>query len=465
MLRTANILPLLIIMLFPTAAIAQAGGASSGDDVALDGGTVDSPAAYGEDEDFAEGEDEGNDWDFEMSGYGEMSFSWLDHGPDPTREGGSRGDSRLVFDQTRFVIELEGEFPYEIEFGAEVEFEHGGTGTAMEIGYEEFGEFETEIGKGGEVLVEEFYLGKGFGGGKFRVRAGRLYVAVGLLPDYHKPTEYLGSTRPESEVTVLPAVWNEMGAEFQANLGIFQLTAQVVNGLDSTGFSSQRWIASGHQARFELVRATDLAGVLRADVRPTDGVLVGASAYYGGTSRNRPSADLAQKCSDASGSNKREVAPCGYISAPLLIVEAHAAVDLAPVRARTAVIWGQLENAELISTKNRVLSNKLEVLRSEVGEQAIAAWGEVGLDVADFTALGAQHRIEPFVRAEYYDTMLNPSAGSYDNPRFETLLLSGGVGYAFHDAVTAKLDWTHRSHGTDALASENALRLGLGFVF
>lgn len=404
-------------------------------------------------------------WEFEMSGYGELQFSWLDHGPDPTREGGSRSDSRLVFDQTRFVIELEGEFPYEIEFGAEVEFEHGGTGTAMEIEYEEFGEFDTEIGKGGEVLLEELYLGKGFGGGKYRLRAGRLYVAVGLLPDYHKPTQYLGSARPESESTLLPAVWSEMGAEFRANLGIFELTAQVVNGLDSTGFSSQRWVASGQQTRFEFIRASDLAGVLRADARPLEGVLVGASAYYGNTTRNRPSADLAKQCADPSITNKRDVAPCGHISAPLLIIDAHAAVDLAPVRARAAVIWGHLNNAELISSKNRVLSNKLGVLRSEVAEQALAAWGELGVDIAHFTSLQPHHRVEPFVRVEYYDTMLNPPDTSFDNPRFETLLVSGGVGYALHDTITAKLDWTHRRHGTDAIASENTVRMGLGFVF
>jgi hypothetical protein len=404
-------------------------------------------------------------WELEVGGYGELHFSWLDYGPDPTRQGGSRADSRLVFDQTRFVVELEGEFPYDIEFEAEVEFEHGGTGAAREIEYEEFGEFETEIGKGGEVLVEELYLAKSFADGAIRVRAGRFYVAVGLLPEFHEPTDYLASARPESAETVLPGVWDEMGADVRARLGIFELTAQVVNGLDSTGFSSQFWVSSGHQASFELVRATDLAGVLRVDATPIDGLLLGASAYYGGTSRNRPSADLAQQCADGSTSDEREVAPCGYVDAALLIVDAHAAVDLAPVRARAAVVWGHLENADVISEKNRTLSNHLGVLRSEVAEQAVAAWAEVGVDVADFTTLSAHHRIEPFVRAEYYDTMFNRPEGSFDNPRFETYLLSAGVGYALRESITAKLDWTHRRHGTDALATENSARLGLGFVF
>ena len=39
---------------------------------------------------------------------------------------------------------------------AELEFEHGGTGITMEFDkLEEFGEFEMEVEKGGEVIVEK----------------------------------------------------------------------------------------------------------------------------------------------------------------------------------------------------------------------------------------------------------------------------------------------------------------------
>ena len=43
----------------------------------------------------------------------------------------------------------------QLEFEAEVELEHGGTGTSLELDYEEFGEFEQEVSKGGEVALEE----------------------------------------------------------------------------------------------------------------------------------------------------------------------------------------------------------------------------------------------------------------------------------------------------------------------
>src|SRR5690606_32195889 len=125
-----------------------------------------------------------------------------------------------------------------------------------------------------------------------------------------------------------------------------------------TAFSSQRWVAGGHQRRFELVRATDLAAVLRADVTRFEGLVFGASGYYGDTTRNRPKPDLVKACEEA---NEREVAPCGYVSAPLLLLDAHLSLDRGPWRAKALVMWGYLQNADDVSARNARLSNLLNV--------------------------------------------------------------------------------------------------------
>ena len=80
-----------------------------------------------------------------MGGYGDLQFAYYNHGLNQNREGGAQKDSRLTFDTTRLVLELEAGLPeYGLEAEMEVEFEHGGTGSAMELEYEEFGEFEQE---------------------------------------------------------------------------------------------------------------------------------------------------------------------------------------------------------------------------------------------------------------------------------------------------------------------------------
>ena len=194
---------------------------------------------------FAENEDPL--FKLRWSGYGDIRFSFYDYDENVlTNPEGSRSDSRAAFDLTRFVLNLEGEYePAELEFEAEIEFEHGGTGSALELEFEEFGEFDNDVENGGEVILEELYLKKEFDEG-FSVKVGRFYLGVGLLSASHTPLDYLATSRPEAEVTMIPAVWDEVGISLAKEFEWGAVTFQIVNGLDSSGFSSSRWIASGH---------------------------------------------------------------------------------------------------------------------------------------------------------------------------------------------------------------------------
>jgi hypothetical protein len=401
-------------------------------------------------------------WDIEFGGYGQLQFAWLDYGPDPTRDGGNRRDSRVVFDQTRFVLDIEGTMPLGFEFEAEIEFEHGGTGSALELEFEEFGEYEQEVEKGGEVLVEELYVSKAFFDESLEVKVGRFYTAVGLLSTLYEPTEYLGSRRPESETTVIPAVWDEMGLEASYETGFVKVTGQLINGLDSTGFSSQRWISLGHQRRFEQVRATGLAGVLRLDLEPVEGLVLGASAYRGGTSANRPKPDMALQC-DRDGDDT--VAPCGYLGAAVTIGDIHATYTGEHIRARALALYGHVENADVITERNRSLSNALEAPRTDISDNALAAWFELGWNLASSLDIDPRHRIEPYVRAEYYDTVFNPRDGMPDLPRFENYLATVGTGYTWSESVAFKLDYTHRWLGSESLRQQDEVRFSANFVF
>jgi hypothetical protein len=381
------------------------------------------------------------------SGYAELLFSYYDYGPDPTLPGGSAPDHRYVFDTSRLSVEMEVNYGHGLELEGEVEFEHGGTGSALELDYDEFGEFEQEVEKGGEVVLEELYVEKRFGP-RLAVKAGRFYVALGLLSDYHRPTDYLGTTRPESETTVIPAVWDEMGFEARVSVAGLRLTGQLVSGLDSSAFGSQNWVASGHQARFEEVRADGLAAVGRVDVMWFPGWVFGGSVYYGfDTNANRPKPDLDD------------------VDSPLLIGSVHLAADRGPLRLRGAALWGRLGNSEAISERNRRLSNDLGVPRTPVAQDAIAEWAEAGVDLAALTGHKGRHRVEPYVRVEHYDTMYATAGNVFDNPRFERTLVAVGVGHTWARRVTTKLDWSHRTFGNSALRAEDTVRLAFGAVF
>ncbi len=393
--------------------------------------------------------DESSPFRLNWNGYADILFSWFDHGQNQNRPGGSESDNRVEFDLTRFVLELEGEMPMGLGFEAELEFEHGGTGSAFEIEYEEFGEFEQEVEKGGEVLLEELYLSKKLGDwGELKV--GRFYVGYGLLSQLYKPSGYLAARRPESETMIIPAVWDEigMGLNYYVNDNL-ELVFQVVSGLDSTGFGSLNWIREGHQGKFETIQADGLAFVGRADYRFTDiGLMVGSSVYYGlNTNANRPKDDLED------------------VDSPLLLLDAHFVLRKERWYGTGVVIWGQLWNADDISTRNSRLSNNLSVARTPVADNALALWGEVGYDIGPYVGLGPWNSLKPFLRVDYYDSIFKPRESLFDNPRYERLVLTSGLSYSFADSVFVKLDYSYRRVGDSMLNNESTANLAFGWVY
>ncbi|MCB0354324.1 MAG: hypothetical protein KDD64_12390, partial [Bdellovibrionales bacterium] len=389
-----------------------------------------------------------SDFELSLSGYGETRFSLYDYDEDINNQEGSRSDSRATFDLSRFVVEIEGEYePAELEFEAEIEFEHGGTGVAKELEFDEFGEFEDEVENGGEVIVEELFVRKEFDE-NFSARIGRFYVGMGLLSDYYTPLDYLAVSRSEAETTVLPAQWDELGIELQAKNDFGTATFQIVNGLDSSGFSSSRWVASGHQEKFEVNKAENVAFVTRLDAHPwDDDVVVGASFYYApSTSDNRPREDV-----DVDGE--------------LFILDAHYHAIWDQLRSQGTVIWGSLSDSAAISERNGRLSNNLDVARTPVAEEALGLWSEVGYDVAPLLDVSDEHRIEPFFRFDYYDTFYAVEGDDFRNPRYERFVYTSGLAYTYRQLVTAKLDWSHRQYGASDFRDQNIIRFGVGFVY
>ena len=382
-----------------------------------------------------------------LSGYGEINYWRFDYGPDQkSLPEGSAPDSRALIDVTRLALELEAELLPHLELEAEVEFEHGGTGGALELEYEEFGEFEQEVEKGGEVIVEELYIKRSFGE-TLNVSAGHFYVAVGLLSSLYHPLDFYGTVRSEAETSMIPALWHETGIEASGRVRLWRWRLQVINGLDATGFSSQRWVAGGHQLRFEQVRADDLAIAGRVDFEPAPGALIGLSLYRGDSAGNRPKPDM-------KGT-----------SAHVTISDIHAHFTGSRLRARGLFLYGRLGNAAAVSARNRTLSNNLDVLRSPVASAANALYLEAGYDILPWLATRPWERLDLFARYDDYDTMAEVPDGFFDNPRFDRRVYTLGLNYALAGKLVLKADYAMRRLGAARFNDENTLGLALGFQF
>ncbi|MFV0267332.1 MAG: hypothetical protein ACK5HT_09375, partial [Draconibacterium sp.] len=82
---------------------------------------------------------------FRFGGYGEILFQNMNYGPDRYNyPDGSQPDNRSLIDLPRLILAFDYKFRSDIELSVEIEIEHGGTGSALELEYEEMGEYEME---------------------------------------------------------------------------------------------------------------------------------------------------------------------------------------------------------------------------------------------------------------------------------------------------------------------------------
>jgi hypothetical protein len=375
-----------------------------------------------------------------------MLYQHFDYGPNQRATlQGSKEDSRALIDIPRFILEAKYNFLPDIFVTSEIEFEHLGTGSALELEYEEFGEYEFEVEKGGEVEIEELFISKSFSDG-INIRVGKFPLPFSLLNKAHKPTNFFTTVRPESEKMIIPVLWTETGIEFFGTAYNFNYRVAMVNGLDAAGFSSERWIAEGHQTHFETVSATNLAVVARLDYAPLAKILIGGSVYYGNSSDNRP------KPEDMEG-----------IDANVTVISLHTQYLESPLIIRGDFIYGSLENSDIVSQRNARLSTNIQYPRSPVAKNAAAWYAEGGYDIFPFFSQFSEYKLYPFVRYEHYNTMQEVEEGVFANARFKRSILTFGINFIWNNEIVLKLDYASREVGGGDYNTENTLGFGVGY--
>lgn len=219
-----------------------------------------------------------------IGGYGEVAFSrnfYSDSGNRYSSASLHKDDpNHGRFDIPHAVIYLGYDFGKGWTFGTEIEFEHGGTGSAIEYEAEESIEFEQEQEKGGEVELEQFWIQKSFGKWA-NIRAGHIVVPVGLTNAHHEPLNFFTVYRPEGENTIMPSTWHQTGVSFWGRYKDFRYEAQLLAGLNADQFTNTGWIHKGHKSPLEFDVANKYAVSLRIDNYSIPGLRIGVSGYYG----------------------------------------------------------------------------------------------------------------------------------------------------------------------------------------
>ncbi|MFT5234921.1 MAG: hypothetical protein ACI90A_000283 [Shewanella sp.] len=377
---------------------------------------------------------------FSFSSYGSVNYTsdeYYENVQDTSPERRGR------FDLERIVTEFGYQFNDEWDMEVEIEYEHGGTGASLEYdGFDEFGEFESEIEAGGEVMIEKAQL-RYRPSNAFGIKFGNIHLPIGLSSILHKPDQYLTVLRHRSEAAVLPAVWNETGVGIFGEVANFHYQAQVVSGLNSEYFRTYDWVASGHQKRFEHVNADDLAYAMRLDYGSfKEGSALGVAYYYGNTSGNR------HKSNKVTGD--------GVVS----IIALSGAFIQGPWILRGQYLNGTLSDSDAITRANKTTPGLKPGNFAQLGSKSEAFFVEAGFDLSEFISVP----VTVFANIDYSNPLAEVETGTATK-RYENTWTSVGVNYFPIPEIVIKAEVGRQQVAVASISDTDFFALGVGYQF
>lgn len=323
-----------------------------------------------------------------------------------------------------------------VEF--EVEFEHGGTGSAMEFdNFEEFGEFETEIEKGGEVVLHEIYYEKYFDN-KVELKVGKAPLFISLGSILTNPKKRLAVNASDAEYRMMPVGWTEIGIQAEKRFGMIKIGGGIVNGLDSELFNSPTWVGSGYQTRFESTNADDVAGLLNIEygsVKDAYGFAV--AGYYGDSQNNRYKKDKLM------------------VPAHVMLVSAMLNYRLGRVGILGQGIWGNLENSDSVSAANVNMAKAIKPSQANLGARAALQTIQLSYMLTDDLGVYAQR--------EHVNTFEEISGNNYKDPRYDSETNSIGFAQWWDQYCFVKVQYGKEKTKLTGLPETSDLRIAFGF--
>jgi len=374
-----------------------------------------------------------------IGGYGDMYF-----------ESSDKQGADNIADVYHFVPYIGYKFTDSIILNTELEFEHGGANPEME---------EPE----GYAIVEFMYLDF-LMYQAFNAQLGHLLVPMGLINLRHEPTLYNTVQKPKTEKYIIPATWHSTGAMAYGSFGESGISynAGVIQALDLNNGDAGRpgQIREG-RAGSTGKSAFNKAGIVgRVDYRGINGLLLGASIYYGDATQGSVS------------------------GADALIYDIHATYEIAGFKAKALYGATHIEGADNIAAAQ---ANPLDPNFDPLNPNGLSMQDSEGYYVNleyDVLALaGTSYRLPLFVQYDYINPTKNvvdqngDAVANYDYTDNATGLTKTastntkeatttvGLNFFPHEQVVLKADYAMTKIDVDSAKDYNTFSLGLGFIF
>ena len=392
-----------------------------------------------------------------VGGYGEVAFSrcfysdnqYRYRNPSKYKDDPSNGR----FDIPHAVVYLGYDFGKGWTMGTEIEFEHTGTGSAIEIETDEGGEYEHEIEKGGEVELEQFWLQKRFSKA-VNLRMGHIIVPVGLNNAHHEPLNFFTVYRPEGENTILPSTWHDTGLSLWGRSGRLRYEVLMVAGLNALQYSRDNWIKGGNKSAYEFKPANKYGFAARLDYYPIAGLRLGLSGYCGQGMHNTSPNEI-----EGKGKTYDKVKATTCVGS----------IDLTLKRwnwiVRGQADYGYVSDTPLLNQAKINQRGTSPYNKTYVGKNALAAGIEAGYDVFSQVERMKREgrRLYVFGRYEHYNSYLpdhtQPKATNDYTSRTNIVC---GVNYYPLPQIVIKADYAVRRL-TSPCNNEPSLNIGVAY--
>ncbi len=348
---------------------------------------------------------------------------------------------REQFDLSEFA--LEGEYLFDqgnsLEF--EIEIEHGGVGTSYEFEpLEEFGEFESETEKGGEVILSELNYFKRFNK-TAGIRIGKFPLRVGLGSVISNPNNNLSPVPSRLEMNMIPVGWNEVGVQIEYKWQDLKTRLSLVNGLNSEFFRTYNWIGGGYQRHFEEINAAGKAILVNLEYGNVEYAQGFAISYYqGDSSSNRYKLDKLSQSAEV----KLYSALGNYRFGDFIVMGQY--------------VRGFLENADAVVDANTNLGGLAKPKAfAALGSEAVLRMAQLSYDIVEPLAIYAKY--------EYVNTFLVVADTITALPRYEVEYKALGIRWIIDENSQLKFESGVEKTKLDGLPETKfyALSFVLGF--
>ena len=375
-----------------------------------------------------------SDYSFKQRYVGEFQFIQEDR----FRNVNARTPDHLkFFDMRAIEAEYEVQLNPNNKFEFEVEYEHGGVGASVEYdNFDEFGEFETEVEKGGEVMVSEAFLLKKVTP-QTELYIGKSPVNITLNNAMNSPLLYSANKPSQLEARILPQEWSEMGIQSKTRLGDFSIYAGIVSGLNSEFFRKEVWVGGGYQKQFETINANSLAysvGLEWGDVVWGRGI--SAHYYTGDTQKNR------YKLGKLTVPSKVEITT--------LLAQWKFFDRIGVV---TQHVRGTLENSEMIAVANTTLPGIVKPKNASIGSEAELQMYQLNYD--------ATETLNVFYQYEHVNTFKGVEGSITADPRYNVIHQGGGFAYKMDEITHIKAHYYRENTKLDGLPETKHFVLSL----